>query len=597
MVISHLLSTARAQALAQFPASSTAMTATEAIEAVGRASPAEAEPLCRQAEQAWSSSADPAWLMPWGLALWKLELYQPAADVLQRGLPHLAGDANYQVLRGMVLRRVPGGIPQARQAYRAALLLEPGRADGYYNLANLLLEDDPERAERTFRLSLDLDASNASTWHNLGISLNHQQRFEDALPNLRISLRLNPLVADAWCNLGLAYFGLDQFGPAMACFTHAIGLDESHGASHINMGNALISVLEPDQALTYLQRGVELESSSANSLWNLSLAYLLLGNFRQGWQYYEARFATKNFENFHKPSVGPQPQSLQDCPTDPSQAPLLVWTEQGIGDAIQFGRYLHLLQAAGIHFRFTTRSSMLRLFADWFGFADRVLEQPTSTNPQDSSPQIALLSLPNMFGTELETVPNTVPYIAPPGPTPESLLVPLPPGGLAVGLVWASNPDNKAMYRSKSMPLALLMPRLLDLLDLDLIDLHCFQFGADNAQLDPWRSHERITDWSDRLADWSDTAHVVRQLDLVISVDTGLAHLAGALNRPTWLLLPANADFRWLKDRNDCPWYPSMRLFRQAQIGDWQGLVQQVHRAFDELFLLDLEALSTATLH
>jgi hypothetical protein len=151
------------------------------------------------------------------------------------------------------------------------------------------------------------------------------------------------------------------------------------------------------------------------------------------------------------------------------------------------------------------------------------------------------------------------------------------------------------MYRHKSIPLRLLMPRLLDLLELDLIDLHSLQFGVDQAQLDPWRHHERITDWSPHIQDFADTAHVIRQLDLVITVDTAVAHLAGALNRPTWLLLPCNCDFRWLQERHDSPWYPScMRLFRQPHHGDWPSVVEAVHQAIDDLFLLDFDALMAA---
>ena len=118
------------------------------------------------------------------------------------------------------------------------------------------------------------------------------------------------------------------------------------------------------------------------------------------------------------------------------------------------------------------------------------------------------------------------------------------------------------------------MPRLLDLLEMDLIDLHSLQFGDDRAQLDPFRSHERITDWSEAIEDFSDTAHVIRQLDLVITVDTAVAHLAAALNRPTWLLLPSNCDFRWLLDRSESPWYPrGLRLFRQPDHGDWDTVI------------------------
>ena len=137
------------------------------------------------------------------------------------------------------------------------------------------------------------------------------------------------------------------------------------------------------------------------------------------------------------------------------------------------------------------------------------------------------------------------------------------------------------------------MPRLLQLVELDLVDLHCLQCGPDVEQLRPWQAHPRVTNWAPRLKDFSDTAHVVQQLDLVISVDTAVAHLAGALRRPTWLLLPHAADFRWLQQRDDSPWYPgAMRLFRQSAPGDWLGVQQQLYAALDALFLLDLEALA-----
>jgi hypothetical protein len=206
------------------------------------------------------------------------------------------------------------------------------------------------------------------------------------------------------------------------------------------------------------------------------------------------------------------------------------------------------------------------------------------------------MSLPMVFGTELATVPSVVPYLQPPEPPPATLQVPPPPGGIAIGLVWASNPDNKAMYKNKSFPLDLLMPSLVNLVELDLMDLHSLQFGEDAGQLAPWSSHPRITDWQDQLSDFSETAHVVRQLDLVITVDTAVAHLAGALNRPTWLLLPQNADFRWLKDCSHSPWYPTMRLFRQTAHGDWNSVVDGVKQALDELFLLDLDRLAAAKL-
>ena len=142
------------------------------------------------------------------------------------------------------------------------------------------------------------------------------------------------------------------------------------------------------------------------------------------------------------------------------------------------------------------------------------------------------------------------------------------------------------------MPLDVLMPPLEDLLKMGLIEIHSLQFGKDAEQLRPWLGLNGVKEWNRELNDFSDTAHLVRQLDLVISVDTAVAHLAGALNRPTWLLLPQNGDFRWLKDRSDSPWYPSMRIFRQRQHGDWHGIVEDLRHAFQELTLLDFSALA-----
>ena len=150
------------------------------------------------------------------------------------------------------------------------------------------------------------------------------------------------------------------------------------------------------------------------------------------------------------------------------------------------------------------------------------------------------------------------------------------------------------MYRNKSVSLECLMSSISPPLRLGLIELHCLQFGDDSEQLNPWRYMDGIIDWKDRLQDFSDTAHVVSQLDLVICVDTAVAHLAGALNRPTWLLLPYNADFRWLRDRTDSHWYPSMHLFRQTSRNDWSSVLVQLNTALDELFQLNLASLAIA---
>lgn len=549
-----------------------------------------------QASQAFSQDQLAEWVLPWGLALWMQKRYAEALNVLDLGQGSCADNVDYQVICGMVARQLPDQEERAMAAYRRALALDPNRPDTIYNLANLIKDESPVEAEQLYRRSLSLNPNAAAAWHNLGLALNNQDNFREALRPLAVSLRLDPYEADVWCNLGLAWFGLEKFDEAERCFLHTISLDGSHLASHLNLGNALISALRPEQALQYLERGVQLEKSSTNALWNLGLACLLLGRYREGWGYYEARFGGKDFEKVQLPSSGPQLSRLDDLPKA-GEAPLLVWSEQGLGDAIQFCRYLPLLEAAGVPFIFLTRPSLLTLMRDWAGLGDRV-QADGSTDPKtEQRPHIALMSLPMVFGTELHTVPSVVPYLFPPAAVPQSLHVPPPPGGLAVGIVWASNPANKAMYKNKCLPLDLLMPRLLDLVDLNLIELHSLQVGKDAEQLTPWLGHDHVTNWDGLLDGFSDTAHVVNQLDLVISVDTAVAHLAGALNKPTWLLLHQNADFRWLKGRSDSPWYSSLRLFRQTNYGDWGTVIEQVKQAFDAMFLLDLDGLVAARQH
>ncbi len=556
--------------------------------------------LIAAAAAQFESSGDEAWLLPWAMGLWCQGLHQEVLALTDRARGSLLVNVDFHILRGMAARQCPGREGVALAAYHQALALNPKRPDAHYNLGNLLMQNQPELALEHYHQSLALDSHDAKTWHNFGLALSRLERFSEALPLLRISLQLDPGVADAWCNLGLAYQGLDRQGAAMGAFRQAIALDHRHAASHINMGNALVSCLKPDQALHYLQRGAELDDSSAKALWNLSLAHLLLGDFRKGWHYYESRFATEAFAGVFPPTAGPQPAELAHCPR-PGDPPLVVWSEQGLGDAIQFGRYLGLLEAAGVPYEFHSPPPLLSLFQQWFGCGKRAVPLQRSADARqearargDTRPQIALMSLPLLFGTTLPTVPATTPYLRPPGPPPAALRLTTPPGGLSVGLVWASNPDNKAMYRSKSLPLALLLPPLLELAALDLLEIHSLQVGADATQLDPWQTNAAVKNWAPMLRNFSDTAHLLQQLDLVISVDTAVAHLAAALAKPTWLLLPHNADYRWLRQRSDSPWYPEMRLFRQSSQGDWAGVMAQLRQALNDLFLLEVQALAAA---
>lgn len=551
----------------------------------------ELEALAEALQEDVSGEGNPSiGAMAVALSRWRLAQYLDARHILLPLEHSLSEDPRYWILRGMVNRQIPGLLPESLHAYRRAIDLDASRADLHYNLANLLSESDFSAAKTAYFRSLDIDPFQAGCWHNLGSLYSRQDAYAQARYCYRVSLLLDPLAANVLCDYGNVLRVTDCLLPSKNAYALAVSLDPLYGPGYVNLGAALVDEHQTERALEILQRGVELEKSSSDSLWNLSLAYLQLGDYNKGWKLYESRLYRDSGLS-DRLNLSLIPLSIDACPRE-GEPPLVVWSEQGIGDSIQFCRYLFLLAALRIPFQFRVRPVLLRLFRDWAGLGQSVVEHSSSSGLDVPQSNISLLSLPRLFNTSVATIPSTLPYLCPPGPPPSHLEVPEPPGGLSVGLVWASDPSNSALYRRKSLPLSLLIPRLLQLLDMDLINLHSLQYGEDQYQITPWADHPRITNWAPYLSDFADTAHVVNQLDLVITVDTAVAHLAAAMRVNTWILLPYAADFRWMQARSDSPWYPgTMRLFRQQSQGAWGPVIESVNASLDELFLLELGAL------
>lgn len=554
----------------------------------------DAHAALQQAETALEQAqANPRWALAASMALWKLERYAEGYALHSSYQHHFQNDADAWVIAGMCARRLPSHHQQAEQAFLQGIRLDPNRADSHYNLGNLY--SDAERytdAEAAYRTSLALNPNGPLVWHNLGICLRELEQLDAADQAMRTSVQLDPGNPDAWCNLGLVAHAREQFELSKRFYLHSIQLDGRHSSSWVNLGMSLLEEVKPEEALPALRRGHHLDPSSPDALFNLALTLLLLGDYSEGWRLYESRFTTKQFRNTVVPSSGPWLTSLDQLLEQAKAGKAcLIWSEQGIGDAIQFVRYLPILQALQIPFAFATRPSLVPLFQHWGPAGITVLNDAALEAPWTEAPHLALLSLPRLLRSDLATIPTVTPYLTPPGPPPERLLVPPPPGGIAIGLVWASNPTNKAMYRHKSLLLELLLPRLLPALEHNLIELHSLQVGDDAQQLAPYARLPGLHDWTGKLHNFSDTAHVVNQLDLLISVDTAVAHLAGALAIPTWILLPSNADFRWLHNRSDSPWYEMVRLFRQTQPNHWPSAIDQVVDALGEVLGLDLEQL------
>ena len=539
--------------------------------------------------------SDPRWCIPLAYSLYQQGSYGDAYSVVSTRHSALQNNVEYLLLYGMIARQLPDRLREAEAVFHAAIRLDPNRHDAYYNLGNLYFAEERfSEALDQYRLSLDRNDRQPLCWLNFGLAARSIDQLTLSVTALRRSIQLDPENIRAWCNYGISCHQLEEFDSAIKAYHRALSLDQLHGPTLLNLGQALNASNRHPEAVEYLQAAstLTLQEDCGDALFNLALTRLLLGDFKIGWELYECRFKTRQHDAFTKIPQGDwvqSPERLRQLADEGSE--ILVWSEQGLGDAIQFVRYLHLLRALGLRPVLATRPLLVRLFQEWLMPAVEVFDDTQVDISEDLRPHTAMLTLPYLFGTTCRNVPASMPCLHPPGPPPEALLVPRPPGGLAVGLVWASNPDNKLMYRRKSLPLSDLLEPLLPALREDLLELHCLQVGPDSESLTPYSSHPNIFNWNGRLGDFADTAHVVRQLDLVISVDTGVAHLAGSLGVQTWLMLHYDADFRWMRNCDSSPWYPGMRLFRQSRYGDWSTVVQQVLDELGRIYGLDLFAL------
>lgn len=477
---------------------------------------------------------------------------------------------------GVVLRKLKR-TEEAIRSYERVMALQPDFSDVYYNCGNALQElKRTDEAISRFRSCLELNPGHNSAHHNLANALRDLKEISEALKHYALSDQCDHNNPDMHCNWGLAWQLDERWDKAIDCFEVAINQKANHAASHINLGGALAVQERFDEACAALRRGVELDDSCKDAKFNLGLTLLTIGQFEEGWKFYDTRLSLP--EKVRSPIA--KPIWNGDLNID---GPLLVWAEQGYGDNIQFVRYIPILIELGLHVTLSTRKPLMELFRQCLQPNCPPLVDHIPAQLQQFEHHVPMLSLPRIFRTSLATVPMMPGYLKVPSAIPKKLSFDRKPFALNIGLVWASGVDNKDMYADKSLPLELLFPVFDSWREERLVVLHSLQVGIDSAQLEPYRTCRGVLDWSDKLETFYDTACVINQLDLIISVDTAVAHVAGAMDKPTWLMLQHNADFRWLRGRSDTPWYPNMSLIRQQKLGDWPSAVNQLQERLQQL--------------
>jgi tetratricopeptide (TPR) repeat protein len=425
-------------------------------------------------------------------------------------------------------------------------------------------QGDTATAERIYREALAVQPGHPLAQHFLGVILYQRNDVAAALPLLQRSVEAVPAEPEFHNNLGLALAAGEREQEAIAAFRAALALKAGHAVAWNNLGLALQSVNDVDGAIGAFRRAIALRPDFEHAHWNLALALLLDGQYAEGWREYESRFALSELGKDRHAFAGPAWDG-----SAPAGKTLLLYTEQGLGDALQFARFVAPLARAGARCIVYCPPALAPLLATAPGVAQTVSD-PAPLPHYDA--HLPLLSLPRLLGTTIDAIPADVPYIAvaPERRAAARKLLEASPQRLNVGIVWTGNPANPS-NRTRSVPLDALDP----LFDVEGIDWHSLQQGRAAADFTPAARKARLRPLP---ADWAlvDTAALIAELDLVITMCTSIAHLSGALGRPRWTMLACAADWRWLQDRADSPWYPTMRLFRQPHPRDWNTVAQSI---------------------
>ncbi len=528
-----------------------------------------------------------------------------------------------------------GRRDEALEEYRRTIGLRADCAEAYFNVGLLFWETRrPEDAAAALREAVALAPGLAAAHNNLGIVLRALQHDDEALACFERAVQEHPGYAEAWCNAGRVWFDRERWDDAAGCFEHALALSPDYAqalhnlglchhkrreldraetcyrralaaapglhAAHIDLGNVCLDRNDPegmvawyrralglapedaaacvnvgrmlrdlgwlDEALTLYEAALRLDPDNVESHFSRGLIRLTQGRYPDGWQGYEWRCRRAEWVKGYPHCLGSPRWNGEPF----SGRTLLVHHEQGFGDTLQFVRYLPMAKARGGRVLFEVPAALRSLVRGVAG-ADDVLElSPDGPSRVPHDLHVPLLSLPGLCGTTLDTIPAEVPYLFAEPVKTAAWAERLDPLGLNVGIVWSGSTWTQRLAE-KSCP----VDQLMGLTAIPGTRWVALQKDAPAAEFAAARA-AGVACWGPEFRDFSDTAAAVAGLDLVIAVDTAVAHLAGAMGKPVWVLLPQRSDWRWMLDRTDSPWYPTMRLYRQGGPDSWADVIARV---------------------
>ncbi len=457
-----------------------------------------------------------------------------------------------------------GQLDEAVAHFGRALALKPDYPEAHNNLGGALgKQDQLDAAIACCRRALALKPDYPEAHNNLGVALKNQGQFEEAVACYGRALALKPDYPEAHNNLGVALKNQGQFEEAVACWSQALALRSDYPEAHNNLGNALAGQRRLSEAVARYNRALAMKPDYPEAHQNLAMALLALGDMEAGWEEYEWRWSAPHMLKVRREFA--QPQWRGEAAQGRT---LLIHAEQGYGDTLQFCRYAPLAAAHGLRVIMEVQTPLVRLLRCLPG-VDRVVGRGEELPSFDL--HCPMLSMPRALATTITTVPSAAPYLYADEAQVaawRSRLGRRNNQGLRIGLSWAGNPALPADRRRSLDP-----DRLAPLFDVSGVHFVSLQKGGPAAPKDV-----PLTDLMGEVRDFADTAALIASLDLVISVDTAVAHLAAALGKPVWLLNRFDSCWRWQAGRRDSPWYPTLQLYHQSRPGDWGPVLAEVAR-------------------
>jgi hypothetical protein len=407
----------------------------------------------------------------------------------------------------------------------------------------------------------------ARGWHNLGLCHQKLDQHARALKYLKIALDLSPQNSDLYFDIGNVFLDLGDTESVIEWYRTGVTHCPENSDRLENVARLLQEHGHFKEAINYFRQVIHLAPDNVSAHFNLSLLLLRLGQYEEGWREYEWRFHKPDWRKGY-PWKYRKPRWKGE---NFNGKTLLVHCEQGYGDSIQFVRYLPLVKSRGGQVTFEVPGPLMGIFQSIPG-VDRIMHLSTDSPPGENFDLYApLMSLPGIFRTVPESIPNDVPYLHADTGRASLWTNHATTENGRIGIVWAGSKVHVNDKRRSCSP-----DHFEPLTRIPGLQFYSLQTEVSADQIQSSRLSDRVTHWGDRFNDFSDTAAAVATLDLLITVDTAVAHLAGAMGKPVWLLLPFVADWRWFVDGSHSPWYPSMRLFRQTAPDDWSGVFKQV---------------------